>query len=70
MSNALTISELRQLLGVPRHRITYALDRYGPAPAFRVGTLRFWGRDSLPAIEESLKRTTENAGRKLQGAGK
>ncbi len=42
MSHALTLADLKQHFGQPRHILNYALETYGPAPSFRIGFMRFW----------------------------
>jgi hypothetical protein len=56
MGDLLTISDLRRLTGEARHRINYALDRYGPEPAGRIGQVRVWRPEDLPRVEESLAK--------------
>ncbi len=60
MATLLTVSDLRKLLGLPRHRIAYAIDRFGPEPAGRMGTTRFWNESDLPSIVESVDRAHAN----------
>jgi len=57
MGDVLTITDLRRITGKPRHVICHALDRYGPAPAGRIGITRIWKREALPLIRQSLAKT-------------
>jgi hypothetical protein len=59
MQALFTIGDLRRRLGVPLHRLQYAVDTHGPQPAKRIGIQRVWTEDQLPAIEESLRRTAD-----------
>lgn len=61
MDNLISISDVRKITGEPAHRIAYALDRYGPEPAGRVGITRVWSREALPEIQESLRKTAEKS---------
>ena len=56
-----TIGTLVQITRKPAHVINYALSRYGPEPAGRIGIIRVWSRDDVPKIIESLRRTTERS---------
>jgi hypothetical protein len=51
---------LRRRLREPIHRLQYALNAYGPAPAGRVGIQRVWTEQQISAIQESLRKTAEN----------
>jgi hypothetical protein len=53
----ITIADLRRLTGKPAHVINYAIDRFGPPPAGRVGISRVWTSAALPALLESIQRT-------------
>lgn len=57
MGDALTLRDLRHELDEEKHIISYAIDRYGPEPAGRIGTSRIWTKDQLPQIRQSLDRT-------------
>jgi hypothetical protein len=61
MSDSLTLADLRRQFRQPRHVLNYALETYGPAPTFRVGLIRFWSRDLLPQIQESLGKTAQHS---------
>ena len=56
MSEMLTIGRIPEIVGAPLHRVRYALDTYGPAPAGRVGNYRVWSEESLPEIKATLER--------------
>lgn len=60
MSDLLTVSDLQEITGLPATSIRYALARYGPKHAGRIGITRVWHRASLPRIQESLARTQRN----------
>ena len=57
MADFLTIRELRGIFSLPPNIINYAIDKYGPEHARRVGITRIWPREDLPAIRESLRKT-------------
>ncbi len=61
MGEFLTISDLRRITGEPAHRINHALVRFGPDPAGRIGIARVWRPDQVPAIQESLKKTSKRS---------
>ena len=53
----LTNRDLQRLAGLPRHVIAYAIVRFGPEPAARIGHVRVWTYDQLPLIHAALSRT-------------
>ncbi len=61
MGEFLTISDLRRITGEPAHRINHALNRFGPEPAGRIGIARVWRPDQVPALQESLRKTSERS---------
>ncbi len=61
MGDLLSIADLRQITGQPRHIITHAIERHGPEPVGRVGITRVWRRDDLPRILESLNKTARRS---------
>ena len=42
MTDPLLITDLEQITGQPRHRIDYAVRRFGPQPRSRVFNFRVW----------------------------
>jgi hypothetical protein len=58
MGELLTISDIRRATGQPAHVINHARNRFGPEPAGRIGISRVWRPEDLPAIRESLQRTS------------
>ncbi len=61
MADHLTIADLRQITGHPRHVITHAIERHGPEPTGRVGITRVWRREDLPRILDSLAKTAQRS---------
>jgi hypothetical protein len=53
----ISFADLRRITGLPPYVINHALNVHGPAPVDRVGICRLWGREQLPQIEESLRKT-------------
>jgi len=64
MSTVYTIGDLRRHFNQPTHVLDYAIERFGPAPASRVGSARVWTDGQLAEIQESLKRTAERSTRR------
>lgn len=60
-NNLLTINEIARLLGERSHRVAYAIERYDITPAQRLGIIRAFSRDQLPAIKAALQRTAAAA---------
>ena len=58
MHEHLSIADLEQETGLPRHVLNHALRRFGPLPCGRVGMTRIWRQSDLKAVLESLNRTT------------
>jgi hypothetical protein len=57
MSNPLTVADVRRITGQPAHVVNYAIGRYGPEPAGRIGNARIWRPEDLPKIRESIAKT-------------
>ena len=57
VNDHLTIADIRRETSQPAHVINHALDRFGPAPAGRIGIMRIWELTQLPEIRESLRKT-------------
>jgi hypothetical protein len=57
MSDCLTLGDLRRITGEPAHVLNHALNRFGPEPAGRIGIVRVWRQDQVPAILASLQKT-------------
>lgn len=57
----LTITQIAKLENEPPHRVGYAIERYQIQPAQRVGIIRVFTRDQLPAIRAALRRTASAA---------
>lgn len=57
MSDIVTIRDMREIFSLPRAPVCYAVDRYGPEHSGRIGITRYWLRDDLPRIRESLRKT-------------
>lgn len=58
MSDYLTLGDLRRITGEPAHVLNHALNRFGPEPAGRIGIVRVWRQDQVPAIRASLEKTS------------
>ncbi len=54
-----TMPELVRRLRVPRHRLEHALKRDNIQPAQRVGPVRLYSSDQIPAIRASLYRSLQ-----------
>ena len=53
----LTIRDIKRLCpGFSIHQIKYAISEYDIAPRGRVGLIRIWNPDDLPAIKSALSR--------------
>ncbi len=46
----LTIGDIARDAGIPRHRLTYAVEKVGIRERGRAGILRLFSRDQIPAI--------------------
>ena len=53
----LTIGRLARRLGVPEHRLDYAIRTAGIQPAARLGILRGFNQSQLGDIRQALART-------------
>lgn len=56
----LTLGQLAERLGVPVHRLKYAIEQHGIHPAMRVGILRVWSEDEVPRMRGALARVAKN----------
>jgi hypothetical protein len=56
----LTLGQLADRLDTSTHRVKYAVDQYRIAPRTRVGIVRCWSEDDLPAIRSALTRIAQN----------
>ena len=61
----MTIGDVAKALGVPRHRVSHAIEVYGVEAHQRAGIIRLWRREDLPAIASAVRRC---AGRRSGGA--
>ena len=61
MDDFMSLAEIEAMTGEPRNVLNYALARYGPPPTRRIGMVRVWSRDRLPAIHEALRKTARNS---------
>jgi hypothetical protein len=52
----MTVGQLAVECGVPTWRLTYALKVVGIPPVQRVGILRVWSAEQLPAIRAAVER--------------
>lgn len=57
VEDLLTLADLRRETSLPSHVINHALDRFGPAPAARIGIARVWARSQLSEILQSIQKT-------------
>ena len=58
MPSIYTLRNLAEIMGVPPHRISYAIRVHNLEPTARVGKgIRLWSDDDLPRIRESLRKT-------------
>jgi DNA-binding transcriptional MerR regulator len=58
MPSIYTLSNLAQIMGVPAHRVSYAIRVHALEPTARVGKgIRLWCDDDLPRIREALRKT-------------
>lgn len=57
-----TLGQLAQRLGVPTHRLKYAIDQYHIDAAMRVGITRVWTVSDIPRIKSALARVAMNRG--------
>lgn len=55
-----TLGQLAERLGVPVHRLKYAIDQHCIHPVMRVGILRVWSEDEIPLMRRALARIAEN----------
>ena len=60
MYQFVSIGDLIDLLGEPRHRVEYAIERFAIKPIGRVGIARIWSVDDVPRIREALESTAAN----------
>ncbi len=57
----ISVADVIRITGEPRHVVTYALSRFGPEPAGRIGITRVWLREDLPQIQEALRKTSKRS---------
>lgn len=62
-----TLGQLAERLGVPVHRLKYAIDQHRILPAMRVGILRVWSENEIPRMRRALARVAENRRRPKTG---
>lgn len=67
MTTNLTLGDVARQLGVPRNRVTYAIEKAGIRERGRVGILRVFGEDQVPVIDAALKavRTRRSASERV-----
>jgi hypothetical protein len=58
----LTIGQIARQVKRPIHAVDYAIRAYGIQERRRVGILRLWSPDDVPAIESALRRIAERRG--------
>jgi len=54
----LTIGDISNRIGIPQHRVAYAIKRYGVEPAQRAGMTRLWTEDCVERIAAAVRRCT------------
>ncbi len=64
MAETYTITDIASLLGVPVHRVRYAVLAYRIEPVRKVGNVRIWTKSQLPLIRASLETAAANAGQR------
>ena len=62
MNELLTVRDISRRLSVPLHRLKYALEVYDIQPRQRVGIIRQWFVDDLPAIAAAVRRVAGRRG--------
>ena len=59
----LTLRDISQRCpGYRLHQLKYAIDEYGISPHSRVGIIRLWKEDDLPAIKAALRGIAQRRG--------
>jgi hypothetical protein len=66
----ITVADVQNATGLPRHVIAHAIDRHGPKPTGRIGITRIWDADDMPRILASIERTRGRSGRQPQRAAR
>ena len=61
-TDLLTAGMIAEQLGVPLHVLRYAIERAKIRPQTRIGIVRIWGVEQLPAIRAALAKTQERRG--------
>ena len=56
----LTVGQIAERLGVPLHRVKYAISTSGIKPAMRVGILRVWRECDIPLIQTAVNEIAVN----------
>lgn len=51
-----TIGDIAKALGIPKHRVTYAVDKAGVEPVARAGILRLFGDTEVARIQRALEQ--------------
>ena len=52
----LTLGQIARRLGVPAHRLKYAIEEYRIDPVRRIGVLRVWSEDDISRMVSALRR--------------
>ena len=55
----LTVGDIARAIGVPKHRVAYAIDESQIEPAQRAGIIWLFRLEQCPAIESALKRISD-----------
>ncbi len=61
----LTIGDIARVVGVPVHRVSYAVDTYGIEPTQRAGILRLFDEEKVENIRLAMTRIAERSGGRL-----
>ena len=57
----LTVGDIAKRVGVPVHRVAYAIEAYEIKPTQRAGILRLFDEDKLEAVRSAMRRVAERA---------
>ena len=60
MKSLFTLGDLTVMLGVPQHRITYAIRRHNIQPTTRVGQVRVWSKEDAEKVRAAVLKTAAN----------
>lgn len=60
-----TVGDIAREMGVPVHRVAYAVAVYNIAPTQRAGILRLFDEVKVAAIKSALRRVEANRGDRL-----